>query len=299
MIRSAPPVSPASLRVRQAAGIDRQALTTLLSSNAFVHRHLDWRAPLEWIGEAPYLLLEQDGHLSAVLACPADPASIHWIRLFAHASHLSGPSAWFPLWEAAQQHLAASRSWIAAAIATQDWFETLLVQSGFSLLYPILFLRWEGAHFIPTPLPLGTRLRGMKPADLPRAAEVDAAAFEPLWHTSLSSLRNAFSQALYASVVEDASGVIAYQISTAGSWGGVHLARLAVLPEAQQRGLGSALLSDLMLHIRARGWHHITLNTQANNAASLALYRKFGFRPTGEEYPVYVYAGRDSIPAET
>jgi len=289
MIRAESSVSLTALHVREATGTDRQALIHLLSSNAFVHRHLDWRAPLEWIGKAPYLLLEQDGHLNAVLACPADPPSVHWIRLFAHAAHLPGTSAWFPLWEGARQHLIAFRPCLVAAIATQDWFEALLIQSGFSLLYPILFLKWEGSRFVPAPLPAGRRLRRMMASDLPRVAEVDAAAFEPLWRNSLPSLQNAFSQAVYASVIEDASTVIAYQISTAGSWGGAHLARLAVRPEVQQSGVGSALLSDLILHVQARGLRNITLNTQANNTASLALYRKFGFRLSGEEYPIYIY----------
>jgi ribosomal protein S18 acetylase RimI-like enzyme len=34
------------------------------------------------------------------------------------------------------------------------------------------------------------------------------------------------------------------------------------------------------------GWH-LTVNTQADNAASLALYHKLGFRRTGEQFPVY------------
>ncbi len=290
MMHVAPSASRTALHIREATGTDRQALIHLLSSSTFVHRHLDWHAPLEWIGKSPYLLFEQDGHLNAVLACPADPPSVHWIRLFAHAPHLSGPSAWSPLWEAARQHLAPSpHPGRVAAIATQDWFEALLIQSGFSLLYPILFLKWEGSRFTPAPVPAGRRLRNMQATDLPRVAEVDAAAFEPLWRNSLPSLQNAFSQAFYASVIEDASAVIAYQISTAGSWGGAHLARLAVLPEAQQGGVGSALLSDLIFHVQARGLRNITLNTQANNTASLALYRKFGFQLNGEEYPVYTY----------
>jgi ribosomal protein S18 acetylase RimI-like enzyme len=32
---------------------------------------------------------------------------------------------------------------------------------------------------------------------------------------------------------------------------------------------------------------HLTVNTQSDNSASLALYRKIGFRETGERYPVY------------
>jgi ribosomal protein S18 acetylase RimI-like enzyme len=33
--------------------------------------------------------------------------------------------------------------------------------------------------------------------------------------------------------------------------------------------------------------YRLTVNTQSDNAASLALYRKTGFHETGERYPVY------------
>jgi RimJ/RimL family protein N-acetyltransferase len=33
----------------------------------------------------------------------------------------------------------------------------------------------------------------------------------------------------------------------------------------------------------------ITVNTQSNNTASLALYEKIGFHRAGEQYPVYIY----------
>jgi len=36
-----------------------------------------------------------------------------------------------------------------------------------------------------------------------------------------------------------------------------------------------------------RGTFHVTVNTQHNNLASLALYKRAGFRLTGEVYPIY------------
>jgi ribosomal-protein-alanine N-acetyltransferase len=117
---------------------------------------------------------------------------------------------------------------------------------------------------------------------------VDAAAFEPLWHNSLKALSKAFEQASYASVVEVESRVIAYQLSTGGAFG-AHLARLAVMPEEQGHGVGRALVEELILHMQKSGGSRVTVNTQSNNAASLALYSRLGFRRTGEQYPVYTY----------
>ena len=100
-------------------------------------------------------------------------------------------------------------------------------------------------------------------------------------------------QASYASVAREGSRVLGYQLSTASPLG-THLARLAVRPEAQRRGLGAALVSDLISHIGQSGPSRLTVNTQARNSASLALYRKLRFELTGEHYPVYAV----DIPSE-
>ena len=55
----------------------------------------------------------------------------------------------------------------------------------------------------------------------------------------------------------------------------------------QGRGLGAALVDDLIAHLPARGRPRLTVNTQAKNAASLALYGRLSFHLTGEHYPVY------------
>ncbi|MEJ5226157.1 MAG: GNAT family N-acetyltransferase, partial [Anaerolineales bacterium] len=81
---------------------------------------------------------------------------------------------------------------------------------------------------------------------------------------------------------------VGYQISTFGPFG-AHLARLAVHPNAQQRGVGRALLADLIDKVSAHGLQRITVNTQGKNLVSQALYRKMGFVPSGESYPVFTW----------
>ncbi len=288
MITATPSASlRAGLRVRPAVYEDHQKIADLILFERHVHRHLDWRGPIEWLGTPPYFVTEENGRVTAALACPPDPDPIAWIRLFAHASHLSGPSAWSPLWEAVRGELTAHGGGTVAAISTQRWFELLLLESGFTLCQHIVLLERAEQPIQPTSLRAGILVREMSTDDLPRIVEVDAAAFEPLWHNSLGALTEAFSQALYASVAEDASGVIGYQLSI-GNPLGAHLARLAVWPEAQGRGLGLALVSDLVQKLNERnGRSRITVNTQDNNAASLALYHRLGFLRTGEQFPVY------------
>ncbi len=286
MPREPLPAGPAGKQIRPATSSDQQKIADLIFFESHVHRHLDWRTPLDWLGFSPYWVLEEGRQVTAALACPPDPDSIAWIRLFAHASHLSPYSAWPPLWEAVRHELAERGGATVAAIATQRWFEEVLFDNHFALTRHIVLLQWDGGPRERASQEPPVTVREMRSRDLPRVAEVDAAAFEPLWRNSLPALKKAYEQSSYASVAQDDSGIIGYQISTGGSFG-AHLARLAVLPPAQGRGIGAALVEELISHMQRGGGSKVTVNTQDNNTASLALYSRLGFRRTGEEYPVY------------
>jgi ribosomal-protein-alanine N-acetyltransferase len=128
----------------------------------------------------------------------------------------------------------------------------------------------------------------MEEADLPAVEETDAASFVPLWQNRLVSLHRAFSQSLFATVAETAQGIAAYQITTGGG-ARAHLARLAVRPAWQGRGVGRAMLGDLFGKLTGHGIPHLTVNTQSDNNVSLTLYQRMGFVRTGERYPVYTF----------
>lgn len=281
----------AGQRIRPAVHADHKQISDLLLLDAHVHRHLDWRTPLEWLGNSPYWVLEENTRLVAALACPPDPDSIAWIRLFVHAPHLSAAAAWSPLWSAAREELTGGGPRTVAAISMQPWLESLLIENSFLRAHYIVLLERSEQPIAPSLLPAGFAIRWMTLEDLPEVVELDAAAFDPLWQNSLPALNKAFSQAIYASVAEDSRGMMGYQLST---WSpqGAHLARLAVRPEARGRRLGEGLVTDLIVRMQSGGATRITVNTQGDNDVSLALYRKLGFRLTGEQYPVYSCALR-------
>jgi len=128
----------------------------------------------------------------------------------------------------------------------------------------------------------------MLPGDWPQVVALDWACFEPLWQNSQAALQLAFNQAIFVTVIEEGSRIIGYQISTPSPRGG-HLARLAVHPTEQGRGIGYALVYDLLVRFSNQGAAQVTVNTQAENTASLALYQKANFELTGHNYPVYEY----------
>jgi ribosomal-protein-alanine N-acetyltransferase len=283
---NASPARGANRRVRPATPSDQQKIADLIFFESHVHRHLDWRTPLDWLGFSPYWVFDEGRQITGALACPTDPDSIAWIRLFAFASHLSWQEVWPPLWNAARKQLAEQSGATAAAIATQHWFEQMLAENRFERTGRIVMLQWDAGAGEPSLAQPVLKIRAMTTRDLANVTAIDAAAFEPLWRNSLAALTKAYQQSSYATVAEDESGIIGYQLSTGGSFG-AHLARLAVAPEAQGRGIGSALVADLILHMRKGGGVKVTVNTQDSNAASLSLYSRLGFLRTGEEYPVY------------
>ncbi len=274
-------------RVRTADLHDHQALSSLLFFEPRAHRHLDWRAPLDWLGSPHFWVLEQSGRIVAALACPADPVGVAWMRLFVSHGSLPEQNAWDTLWSAAHESLTGDGGAIVGAIVTQLWFQKYLINSGFAHSQSVVLLERSGAATLPLALPSGLRITPLTDDDLPEAAAVDADAFPLLWQYSPDTLRRACTQKIYATVLRDANGqMLAYQLSSGDSARG-HLARLAVRKEAQGRGLGAALVADLIRFTRAANIFRLTVNTQADNDASLKLYRRLGFIRSGEELSVF------------
>jgi ribosomal-protein-alanine N-acetyltransferase len=274
------------VQVRSALLTDQRQIANLMHFSPTIHRHLDWRYPLDWIGSAPFFVLENQGQIISALACPPDPPSIAWVRLFVNSGKLSLEESWQMLWDAARLDLAHKQGFMVAAIVLQDWYHSLLINSGFTSRQSIVMLERDVQAPVEISLPAGFSIRAMLQYDLPAVAEVDAAAFEPLWQNSLPSLERAYPQAVLATVVESHGQVLGYQLSTRNPLG-AHLARLAVRPELQGRGVGHALVADLIQQAERHAMYHLTVNTQSDNSSSLALYRRIGFRETGERYPVY------------
>jgi ribosomal-protein-alanine N-acetyltransferase len=277
--------------VRPADINDHQQLSNLIFFETRLHRHLDWRTPLEWLGAPFYWALEEGRQITAALACPTEAVGIAWVRLFVYSGRWSAEDAWNILWETARQEIARAGGAKVAAIAIQPWFQNVLAGSGFENRQNIVMLEWQYQPWASYEAE-GIRIRKMEEADLPEVEKTDAASFPPLWQNPMETLRRGLAQALFATVAEDENGIVGYQISTGGR-SRAHLARLAVHPSVQGRGVGRALISNLFMRLYQYGILKLSVNTQSDNQVSLSLYKRMGFLLTGEQYPVYTF----NIPA--
>jgi len=274
--------------VRPANSNDHKQLANLIHFGTLVHRHLDWRPPLEWIGHTPFLVLEEDSRLVAALACPPDPSSVVWLRLFVAYDEEYLVKAWTQLWSTALEMLPPEPNLLIAAIPLQNWFLQLLESSNFHPTTDVVMLIWDSGEIPPKHPSTEISIRPMTVDDLTQVEILDKSSFGDLWHNSRTSLEYAFNQAAIATIADFDGDVVGYQISTAMQMGG-HLARLATHPRYQRQGIGFAILRDLLIQFKHRGASRITVNTQEDNLASIALYENAGFMRTGETYPVYQY----------
>jgi ribosomal-protein-alanine N-acetyltransferase len=280
----------AVLTARPATESDRAGLANLLHFETYVHRHFDWRRPIDWLGKWPYFVLEKGDRLAAALACPPDPEGVAWLRLFATTARVEPGEAWSQLWPQTLEQLRELGVQHMAAIPLQEWMRDLLAGSGFVHTHNVIVLDWRTAK------PIASRplhvIRDMAEGDIASVAEADQAAFAPLWQNSAPAIKVAFEQAQIARIIELDGRVAAFQISTPAAQG-LHLARLATHPDFQGRGLGVALVHDLLDYAIKHRKAVVTVNTQDNNKPSLGLYTKLGFKPTGDQYPVFEYTQLD------
>ncbi|MEA3440830.1 MAG: GNAT family N-acetyltransferase [Chloroflexota bacterium] len=269
---------------------DQKQLANLIHFENHVHRHLDWRTPLEWIGRQPFLVAEADKRIVAALACPPDPPGVAWIRLFAVGGSQPLQKSWQDLWQEAVARLNQldEIEW-SVAIPLWKWFRELIEGSGFQENNRVVMLNWDRGNALPRTTQTGIKIRAMNLDDIKIVHRLDSDSFDPVWRVSLQTLNHSLKLSVISTIAELDRQVVGYQISTSTTMGG-HLARLAVSPEVQGQGIGYALICDLLNKFDQRGAERITVNTQKDNHASLKMYRKSGFKLSGDEYPVYVYA---------
>lgn len=279
--------------LRPALLSDYTALHRFINAPNHMHRHLDWRDTLDWLGREPFWLMEEDRQIQAALACVAEPREVAWVRLFATTLRTSPDRAWNLLFEHVLEFFLAGEQRETppeiVSLALREWYEDLLKRKGFVHHQDIVVFLFDQEPPAPPPLDSSICLREMEYEDLPAITAIDNLAFEPIWRLSGEDLDHALDRSAYCTVIEADGEILGYTMSSsAGVY--AHLARLAVHPKMQGQRLGFALLQDLLDHfINQHNYWGVTLNTQHDNHASLALYHRVGFRETGERFPVLLY----------
>ncbi|MCU1589712.1 MAG: Ribosomal-protein-S18p-alanine acetyltransferase [Frankiales bacterium] len=70
---------------------------------------------------------------------------------------------------------------------------------------------------------------------------------------------------------------------------------IAVARDEQGHGLGTRLLQALLDEAARRNQRRVVLEVRADNARAIALYERFGFRPSGVRRGYYQPSGADAL----
>ncbi|WP_150236801.1 ribosomal protein S18-alanine N-acetyltransferase [Nocardiopsis quinghaiensis] len=126
----------------------------------------------------------------------------------------------------------------------------------------------------------GVRLREMTGDDVPAVMTLERTLF-PLDAWSEDMLRAELAEpARYYLVAESGDALVGY----AGLWSGPpegDVQTIAVAEQVWGRGVGGALLTELLLQAERRGVTHMFLEVRSDNPRAQRLYERFGFVQVG------------------
>jgi ribosomal-protein-alanine N-acetyltransferase len=138
-------------------------------------------------------------------------------------------------------------------------------------------------------LPL--EVRPLAYGDLPAVLAIERRAFQTPWSLAMFVLELSKPSGICLCVIaEDA--IVGYLVCSryADVW---HLMNIAVAPEHRRRGIATQLMEELFG--RAGSDARFTLEVRASNGAAIAMYERFGFRPSGHRRRYYHDNGEDAL----
>lgn len=274
-------------RLYQTSSDDKELLRGLIEAARWRHQHFDWISPENLLDRRPFIMAEDRGLPIGCLACPPDLPGISWLQIFTAVAEYNRDQVWRRLWKAVLQEAGRIGVQTIQAISSHEWLTGLLGASGFRETNRVLFMEWNDRD-LEVSVDAGGASRPLLEADLPAVQSIDSRAFQPAWQHSEEAFHAALQRTAFSRVYVLHGKIRGYQLSTANAFA-VHLARLAVDPQWQGRGIASTLILEVLNFSRQQGQSRVTVNTQADNLRSQDLYRRLGFRSSGQEFPLLEY----------
>ncbi len=262
----------------------REAVLDLLFYSRRQHTHFDWYSVGRWLemDEGRVMTAWHEGHLVGVFGISAPFNDTSWVRLLAIDNEEPAPDVLRPLWEALAPQTYVPRLYL---LVVNRWLLSELPPLGFRYQEEVVMLNRVGIQLPPLPdVPFNIKNAYLE--HLTDMVNIDHQAFAPPWQMPREDIRIAQRQSASCTVAEYHGRIVGYHISTRYQ-NAAHLARVAVLPEFEGRGVGSALLHHMIDGYNRRGVRAISVNTQESNTRSQSLYMHYGFRRNGYDLPVW------------
>jgi len=275
------------LTLRPAALEDYDAIRDLLDASTRAYSGLGGAMREAMQQDVALTAWQQDRLAGFILAHVQGPAAA-WIHGLGLASDVAPDTVGVALLHELERSLAERGvTWIGYMDEYRlGWARRLLERAGYHFHTRVVSYETP-LHTPPTAGNAAVTVRPATAADLPAVAQVDAAAFGPLWAYREQVLCAVYGEVAYFEVAEHAGEVVGYILCTVYQRDRVHIVRLAVAPHAQRQGVGARLLAEAYDDFARQDIRWVTLNTQEENVRSQRLYQRFGFQATGEEMDVW------------
>lgn len=269
---------------RLATNADRQEILSGL--NLFcTHQHLDWETLSDQIESDSVFLCFRNTRLCGILSLTGSTTESQWIKIFAIRSESQKFLIWEKLFKFA---LSNGKTPTFYTIAFWDWYKKLIHDlPHYSAFDQIITLDASGIEQIRN-VNQTNPIRKIMPVESQKAYDLDRVAFRPPWQLEQNNLASAIERSSISDCILFENQFAGYILADYDEFS-AHLSRIAVHPNLSGQGLGSQLINHLFGKLLNKHVYVVTVNTQENNKASLALYHKFGFELTGEKIPVYLY----------
>ena len=122
-------------------------------------------------------------------------------------------------------------------------------------------------------------IRDARPDDLDRIGELETICFSVPWTRTM--LEGQLPDEMHVFLTAEDAGCILGYVGMMTVLDEGYISNVAVSPEARRRGIGRALINELLQRARARDLSFVTLEVRESNQPAIALYSGFGFTRVG------------------
>lgn len=277
-----------SQKILQGKDFPANQLRAFINGPQLAFEHLDWLPSQSRLSEESTFCLMDDDEIQAVLSVAPENRNFAWVRFFISQRDGNHNANFDQLLDHAKIWLKTKQIPQLFSLATSDWFERLLKRSVFRPTNQIISLNCQKIQDTVVHPPKDVQIRPMRLADIPELESLDELCFRPPWQLNQSSLEKSYIKGSNSSVASQAGRLVGYQI-TDNVFDHLHLARIAVHPDLQNQGVAHQLITEMINFFKDYNIQTYSVNTQADNFASLRLYHSFGFKEEGRPTPVYLF----------
>lgn len=265
-----------AFEIRACSDLPSPDLVRFLNGNNLSFNNLDWFSPNERFNEAGCFAGIEEQYIKALMAATPESPTAAWLRFFLAERNGEHARYFNSLLSQVKTVLQDVGAQSLFSLAPYEWLLNLLNEEGFQPADKVVTLQRNFAEYSKSTTDIGLIIREMTYRDLSAVEAIDIAAFDPAWQLNRASLVKTYHRSSWHSIAILDGEVVGYQMSTS-LFDTAHLARLAVDPRWQGKGVGHRLVEDMLETFSAIGVSTFSVNTQASNIRSLSLYQSLGF----------------------